>query len=153
MSIESNKALVRRFIEEVQSRHRLEVAAEIMAPHMIDHFYEAQGLPQPENAVEAFKAFYSSMLTAFPDLHVTVQDLLAEGDKVVTYKTFHGTHQGAFRGIPPTGNKISVDVMDIFRIADGKLVEHWAIIDWLNMMQQLGAVSGPQGPPGNAKDV
>lgn len=144
MLTETNKAIVRRFIEEVQNQHHLNIVGEIMDPHMIDHFYDAQGMSRPENAVETFKAFYSNMLAAFSDLRVTIHQMLAEGDKVVTHKTFHGTHQGVFRGMPPTGKKITVDVMDIFRIVDGKIVEHWAVVDWLSMMQQLGAV--PKAP-------
>ncbi len=84
------------------------------------------------------------MLSAFPDLKAVIHDQVAEGDKVVTYKTFHGTHKGEFREIPPTGKKISVDVIDIFRIANGKMVEHWTVIDWMGLMQQLGVVSPPR---------
>ncbi len=139
MSIEQNKAIIRRFLKEVQNGHNLNVVDELISPEMIDHFYDAQGLPQPPNAVEAFKQFYSGMLTSFPDLHVVIHAIIAEDDKVCTYKTFHGTHLGDFRGIPPTGNKISVDVMDLFRLSDGKMVEHWVVADWAGMMQQIGA--------------
>ncbi len=67
MSIEQNKAIIRRFLKEVQNGHNLNVVDELMSPEMIDHFYDAQGLPQPQNAVKAFKQFYSGMLTSFPD--------------------------------------------------------------------------------------
>jgi steroid delta-isomerase-like uncharacterized protein len=140
MSVEENKAIVRRFLEEVQSQHNLDIVGELMDPNMIDHYYDAQGLQQPKNAVEGFKKFFSGMLAAFPDIKAVIHDQVAEGDKVVTHKTFHGTHKGEFRGIPPTGKKASVDVIDIFRIADGKMVEHWAVIDWMGLMQQLGVV-------------
>ncbi len=70
---------------------------------------------------------------------MAIHTIIAEDDKVCTYKTFHGTHLGDFRGIPPTGNKISVDVMDLFRLSDGKMVEHWVVADWAGMMQQIGA--------------
>ncbi len=138
MSIEHHKAIVRRFVEEVQGQHRLDLVEELMDRQMIDHFYETRGMPLPEDAVEAFKHFYSGMLAAFPDLHVEVHEIIAEGDKVVTYKTFHGTHRGAFQGIGPTGRRIAVDVMDIFRLAHGKMVEHWAVVDWMGLMRQIG---------------
>lgn len=117
MSLEENKAIVRRFIEEVQSQHNLDLVDELIDPNQIDH----SGLqPQGLNAVEGFKKFFSGMLTAFPDLKAVIHSQVAEGDRVVTHKTFHGTHKGEFMGIPPTGKKVSVDVIDIFRIAEGK---------------------------------
>ena len=146
MSAEKNKALVRRFVQEVQNEHKLDRVAEFMDVHMIDHFYDSQGLPQPENTVEAFKKFYSGMLASFPDLKGDIHDMIAEGDKVVTYKTFRGTHKGEFRGIPATGRQISVDVIDIFRVANGKLVEHWLVADWMALMQQIGALPGSGAP-------
>ncbi len=138
MSLEKNKAIVRRFVEEVQSQHNLDIVGELMDPNMIDHYYDAQGLQQPKNAIEGFKKFYSGMLAAFPDVKAVIHNQVAEGDNVVTHKMFLGTHKGEFMGIPPTGKKITVNVIDIFRIADGKMVEHWAVIDWMGLMQQLG---------------
>ena len=138
MSMEQNKAIIHRFLQEVQNNHNLNIVDELMSPYMIDHFYERQGLPQPENAVEAFKKFYSGMLSSFPDLQVVVHELIAEGDKVCTYKTFKGTHLGEFRGKEPTGKPISVDVIDIFRIENAKMVEHWVVADWMSLMQQIG---------------
>ncbi|RMD87900.1 MAG: ester cyclase [Calditrichaeota bacterium] len=138
------KSLIRRFVQEVQNQHELQRVGEFMDTQMIDHFYDAQGMPQPNDAVEAFKKFYSGMLAAFPDLTVTIHDIITEGEKVVTYKTFHGTHQGTFKGFPPSGRKISVDVIDIFRLENGKFVEHWAVVDWMSLMQQIGAISQPE---------
>jgi steroid delta-isomerase-like uncharacterized protein len=86
---------------------------------------------------------------AFPDSYFTVEDMVAEGDKVATRKTFHGTHQGEFMGIPPTGQQVSVGLIDIVRIADGKVVEHWSMGDNLGMMQQLGIIVEP-GDTGEA---
>ncbi len=139
MSVEQNKAVIRRFLDEVQSGHDLDVAHELMSSEMIDHFYDAQGLPHPPNAVEAFKQFYRGLLKSFPDLHVKVHSMVAEGDMVCTYKTFHGTHRGTFKGVPSTGKKISVEVMDIFRVSDGKMTEHWLVADWGALMRQIGA--------------
>jgi predicted ester cyclase len=80
---------------------------------------------------------------AFPDSYFTVEDMMAEGDKLATRKTFHGTHQGGFMGIPPTGRRVSMGLIDIVRIADGRVVEHWSMGDNLGMMQQLDLVPRP----------
>jgi predicted ester cyclase len=74
---------------------------------------------------------------AFPDLHAVIHDQLAEGDKVMTRKSFSGTHRGTFWGIPPTGKQVTIDLIDILRIADGQMVEHWNLVDWMGLMQQL----------------
>jgi steroid delta-isomerase-like uncharacterized protein len=139
MSLEANKALVRRFVEEVQSQHKLTALDEIMDPNMIDHY----GQPSSLNSVEAFKKFFSSMLIALPDFKAVIHNQVAEGDKVVTHKTFHGTHKGEFMGIPPTGKKVAIEVIDIFRIAGGKFAEHWAVADMMSVMQQLGVLPSP----------
>ena len=77
---------------------------------------------------------------AFPDSYFTVEDMLADGDKVATRKTFHGSPQGEFMGIPPTGQQVSMGLIDIVRIAEGRVVEHWSMGDNLGMMQQLGII-------------
>ena len=82
-------------------------------------------------------------LTAFPDLHFTVEDLIAEGDKVVARLTVRGTQQGAFMGIPPTGKHVTVTGIDINRLAGGKSVEHWLNMDTLGLLQQLGVIPAP----------
>ena len=81
---------------------------------------------------------------AFPDSYFTVEDMVAEGDKVATRKTFHGTHQGEFMGIPPTGQQVSTGLIDVVRIVDGKVVEHWSMGDNLGLMQQLGVIPAPE---------
>jgi steroid delta-isomerase-like uncharacterized protein len=139
MSLEANKALVRRFVEEVQSRHNLTAVDDIMDPNMIDHAAQPSSL----NSVEAFKKFFSGTLIAFPDMKTVIHNQVAEGDQVVTHKTFHGTHKGEFMGIPPTGKKVAFEVIDIFRIAGGKFAEHWAVVDMMSVMQQLGVLPSP----------
>jgi len=84
---------------------------------------------------------------AFPDSYFTVEDMVAEGDKVATRKTFHGTHGGEFMGIPPSGRSVSMGLIDIVRISDGRVVEHWSMGDTLGMMQQLGVI-----PSGEASE-
>ena len=89
------------------------------------------------------KAYFAAFRRAVPDLHAPVHDMLADGDKVVTRKTFHGTHTGEFMGLPPTGNAISGDVIDIVRVRDGRFVEHWNVLDTLALMRQMRGVAPP----------
>jgi steroid delta-isomerase-like uncharacterized protein len=139
MSLEEKKALVCRFIEEVQNQHNLDVLDELCSPDLVDH----SGTTSPPN-LEGTKAFFAMMFAAFPDMRFEIRLQLAEGDKVMTYKTFHGTHQGAFMGIPATGKDVTFDNIDILTVTDGKITEHWAVGDMLSLMQQLGVVPAPQ---------
>lgn len=143
MSTEENKALVKRFIEEVQNQHKLDLVNELFDPNYKDH---ASG-PGIVPGIEGFKQSYGMMLRAFPDLHATIHDQIAEGDKVVTRKTFSGTHKGDFMGMPPTGKQGETGVIDIFRVVGGRIVEHWMQADFLGMMQQMGMIP----PPGQRK--
>ena len=95
------------------------------------------------NGKEGTKGFFTVLFAAFPDVRFTIRQQLAEGDKVMTHKTFQGTHQGPFMGIPATGKQVAFDVIDIFTVANGKLTEHWAVADLLSLMQHLGAVPTP----------
>jgi steroid delta-isomerase-like uncharacterized protein len=95
------------------------------------------------HGLEPFKQYLSMLLTAFPDLHVTIEDMIGEGDKVVVRFTFRGTHQGDLRSIPPTGKQVEVTGIDIICAANGKVVEEWANIDELGLMQQLGVIPIP----------
>jgi len=136
MSVEENKALIRRFYEEVFNKKNLAAIDEFYAPNHVDHTLPP-GLPvSPEGTKQAI----AMTLTALPDLHLTIEDMIAEGDKVVTWFTTHGTQQGAFGGIPPTGKQVAVSTIEITRIADGKIVEDWGLDDRLGMLQQLGLV-------------
>jgi steroid delta-isomerase-like uncharacterized protein len=134
-----NKALVCRLIEEVQNQHHLDRLDEFFAPDFINHL-DHRGDSSELNSVEKTRLFFRAFIAAFPDLHVTIHNQLAEADKVVTHKTFHGTHQGEFMGLPPTGKQIALEIIDILRLANGKVVEHWAVRDQMGMMQQLGLV-------------
>jgi steroid delta-isomerase-like uncharacterized protein len=139
MSAEENKALVRRFVEEVQSQGNIDALDEICSPEFVNHS-APPGVPSNCEGVKQLTVMFRQ---AFPDSYFTVEDMLAEGDKVATRKTFHGSHQGEFMGIPPTGQQVSMELIDIVRIADGRVVEHWAVGDNLGMMQQLGIVPRP----------
>jgi steroid delta-isomerase-like uncharacterized protein len=135
MSLQENKSLVLRFIEEVQNQHNLALIDELYSPDFVDHS-GMSGSP----GIDGTKAFFTMMFAAFPDMHMEIHQQLAEGDQVMTYKTFHGTHQGPLMSIPPTGKQVSVDVMDILTIREGKIAEHWTVSDMLGLLQQLGVI-------------
>ncbi len=134
MSIEENKAIARRIYEEFK-RENLPVYYELYAADFVYHEPDGQEL-----GLEAFKQSAPTLLTAFPDYHVTVEDLIAEGDKVVSRYTWTGTHKGELGGIPPTGRQVTVHGIEVLRIVGGKLVEAWDEVDYLGLMQQLGAI-------------
>jgi steroid delta-isomerase-like uncharacterized protein len=140
MSVEDNKALIREIIEEVWNKGNLAAVDRYFAPDYVDHTpFPGQG-PGPEG----YRQVVATIREAFPDLHLTLGDILAEGDKVAFRYTMEGTHQGDFMGIPPTGKPFSVGGMIFARIAEGKAVERWANLDTLGMMQQLGVVPSPE---------
>ena len=137
MSTEQNKALVNRLVEEVLNQHDLSVIDEIVSLDFVEHEALPPGMPSGR---EGSIALFSMLLNAFPDFYATVEHLIAEGDQVVLHMTWTGTQEGEFMGIPPTGNRISIGVIDIIRVADGMLVEHWGVMDQATMMQQLGVM-------------
>ena len=130
MSTEENKALLRRLFEEVWNQGNLAPLHEVLAADFLYH-PDLRGL-------EAYKQAIRLYLTAFPDLHFTIEDMLAEGDRVVTRWTLRGTHQGPFQDIPPTGKQVTLTGISIFRVANGKGVEVWTDADYLGILQQLG---------------
>ena len=137
MSTEDNKTLMRRFFEEVYTKKNLAAIDAFIAPNHIDHAVSAADSPV---GPEGSRQLIGMMLTAFPDMHVTVEDMIAEGNKVVVRFTERGTQQGAFGSIPPTGKQVAVSTIDIVRIEGGKIAEEWGIDDMLGMLQQLGLV-------------
>jgi steroid delta-isomerase-like uncharacterized protein len=140
MSTEENKSIVRRFVDEVQSKDDIDAIDELCSPEFVNHS-APPGVPSNCEGVKQVTAMFRQ---AFPDSYFTVEDMVAEGDKVATRKTFHGTHQGEFMGIPPTGQQVSTGLIDVVRIVDGKVVEHWSMGDNLGMMQQLGVIPTPE---------
>ncbi len=133
---ERNKAVVRRFVEEVQNAHNEELFYELNAPD----FVNLSAPPGVPSDLEGGKVFLWSFFTAFPDGRFTIDDMIAEGDRVATKKTFTGTHTGPLSDLPATGNRVSIQFVDILRLRDGKIVEHWLSIDNLSFMQQLGVI-------------
>ena len=141
MSTEDNKALTRRFFQEFWDQKNLSVADELMATDHVDHTPGSPpGLPP---GPEGFKQFASVYFAAFPDLRLTIEDMVAEGDEVVTRWTSHATHTGNFIGIPPTGKSASITGITINCIVEGKSVETWTNFDMLGLLQQLGVVPAP----------
>jgi predicted ester cyclase len=140
MSTEQNKALVRKLVEEVINQGNISMIDEFLIPDFVEHEELPPGIPPGR---EAPKVLFTMLRSAFPDLKATIEHLIAEGDEVVFHMTWTGTHEGEFMGIPPTGKRISINVIDILGIAEGKFVEHWGVMDSMAMMQQLGVVPAP----------
>ena len=139
MSTEAHKTSARRFYDEVFNKKNRAAIDEFIDPNQVDH----AAPPGTPGGLAGAKQTIGMYLTAFPDLHFTVEDMIAEGDKLVARLTVRGTQQGAFMGIPPTGKHVTVTAIDISRMAGGKSVEHWIEMDTLGMMQQLGVIPAP----------
>ena len=135
MSTEANKSLIHRGLEEGMNRRNFNIFDQVIGPDFVNH-----SLPAPTPGPQGFKHVVGMFTTAFPDLHVTVEDAIAEGDRVATRGFLTGTHKGPFMNVPPTGKAIKVAYIDMWRVADGKAVENWVQMDIMGLMQQLGAV-------------
>jgi len=137
MSAEENKALVRRWIEEM-NKGNLDIMDEIIAADYVYH----NAFPPPEEVrgLEEYKQAMAGYFTAFPDVKITIEDQIAEGDKVVTRVTFSGSHKGELAGIDPTGKKVTIRAIFIVRFSEGKAVEEWENFDTHGMLRQIGAV-------------
>ena len=133
-----NKALLRRFYEELWSQGGLETIPELVSEDFVDH----HSLPGAPPGREGPAALITTWRTAFPDMRETVEDLIAEGEKVVGRFTMRGTHSGEFMGVPATGRSVTMSGIDIVRVEGGKIVEFWYGEHLLELMQQLGAVPG-----------
>ena len=130
MSLEENKAIIRRFYKGA-NEHTVDMIDELVAPDFVDYTNKIEGL-------EGLKQFGNMFIKGFPDLHWNIEDIVAEKDKVWVRTTITGTHKGEYRGVEPTGEKISISAVDIWRIADGKIVEAWAVDDLLDFYKKLG---------------
>jgi steroid delta-isomerase-like uncharacterized protein len=131
---EESKAATRQFVEHVWNNGRFELGLEHLAPDFVNH------TPFGEETREQFLDRIRAFRTAFPDLHLTVEEMLADGDRVITRFTVRGTHRGPFRGIPATNRTIDITGIAIDRVVDAKRVEGWAVLDVLGLMQQIGAI-------------
>ena len=139
---EANKAVVRQFVEEFQNQNRVDALDELVSRDFVNHSGTVKDVPGMERATdfEGMVEIDRMWRQSFPKQRVTIRAMAADGDKVWTHKTFETVHEGEFMGIAPTGRKITVDAIDIMRVADGKIVEHWAVQDMWGLMRQLGAV-------------
>ena len=136
MSTEQYKTAARNFIEKGLNQKDLAAVEAYFSPELTDHALPP-GLP---SGLEGRKLFASALFAAFPDLHVHMEDMLADGDKLVTRYSVHGTHNGELMGIPATGKQVSIVGIAIDRFENGRSVEHWELFDQMSMMQQLGAI-------------
>jgi steroid delta-isomerase-like uncharacterized protein len=147
MGTEENKRNASRFLEEVINRGNFEVVDEVSASTVVDHATPPGAAPGPEGLKQWLRMFR----TAFPDLHYTIEDSIAEGDKVVQRVRAKGTMQGDFIGMPASGKSATWEEIHITRFENGKAAEHWAVVDQLGMMQQLGYAEAPGQPVGSAR--
>jgi predicted ester cyclase len=136
--IEDNKRVVATFVEVCQNQHNLAFADEVFHPDFVNH-YAPEGRPilTSQSSVDHFKHFYGLLLRAFPDATMEINEQLAERDLVATRKTLRGTHRGEIWGLTPTGNRVEWEFSDIFRVRDGKLVEHWTHMDFESLRMQM----------------
>lgn len=130
MSLEENKSIVRRFVEAYNNRNI--DYDEFIAPDYIDHTHNVDR--------EGLKQLFDMGFKAFPDWHETIEDIIAEGNKVWIRLTYAGTHTGEFMGLAPTGNKVNSEAVDIYRIVNGKLAEYWNVTNDLKVLKQIGAI-------------
>ncbi len=135
---EENKALFRSFINDCINKKDAAAIDRLIAPDMVDH----NPMPGQEQGAEGMKAMMTMFFAAFPDMSVTIDQIVGEGDLVVGRMTTSGTHKGEMMGIPATGKKVTFTEMHMVRIVNGKATEHWGNADDLGMMQQLGVIEG-----------
>ena len=138
-NVEENKALIRRGFEEEWNQGNLDVIPEIFSTDFVCHMVGSPDI----HGHEGWKQYVYMIRTAFPDIHFTIEDQFGEGDKVATRWTATGTHKGELMGIPPTSVQVTLKGINIYHIADCKIVEFWVNKDDLGMMQQLGVIPAP----------
>jgi steroid delta-isomerase-like uncharacterized protein len=134
MSTEDNKALIRRLYAEVMHKGNMTSADELISPRYVEH------VPLPTPGREGLKELVRTARSGFPDLHPTIEDLVAEGDRVAVRVVARGTHQNTFMGTPASGKAVEWREIHIYRVVDGQIVEHWAQVDFLSLLQQIGAL-------------
>jgi steroid delta-isomerase-like uncharacterized protein len=130
------KDITRRFYEEIINKKNVQAIDRFCAPNFVDH----NPPPGGKGTLDATKQQFLDLVAAFPDLTMTVQDQIAEGDRVVNRILVRGTHKGEYMGMPGSGKKVEIGGIDILRIVDGKAAERWGYFDDVKLMQQLGAM-------------
>jgi predicted ester cyclase len=136
MSVDENKVLIRRLYDDVFARWNLALVDEVIGQDFVGHEMPADTPRGPTG----FTQFYGRLRSAFPDLRYVVDDMIAEGDKVVVRWTWKCTHKGEFMGIAPTGRQATVTGMAIYRVVEGKCVERWVELGLISLLRQLGAI-------------
>ena len=131
---EENKRLISRIYDEAISSGNYDVIDEVIAPNYVSH-----GLPMSVNGPQEFRQSIEIFRSAFPDLYMLVEEQIADGDQVGNQGYITGTHRGAFLGVPASGQQIKVNVISIWRLENSKVVENWVRIDFMGLMQQIGA--------------
>jgi len=139
MSTEENKALEKRIFREILASHNLTLADELIDENWVYHAAEGQDI----RGLEGFRQFHKMLFTAFPDMNFEIEDMVAEGDKVVVSFIVSGTHGNDFLDVPPTGRQMRVKGIAIHRLSGGKEIEVWDVVDHYSMMQQLGVIPTP----------
>ena len=131
MSLSSEKNVIESFIEEVFNEHNISASEK----------YFAMENPSIGQGSEGFKQSLNELFTAFPDIQANIEHIIAENGSVVVFLNFTGTHKGEFQGIPPTNKKINIRSADLYKIEDEIIVGHWDVVDQLNLLQQIGAIT------------
>jgi steroid delta-isomerase-like uncharacterized protein len=137
MAIETNKAVVRRFIDEVFVAGRLDAVDDLVAPDFVPHSWPGTG-PGPAELKRAMSRVFAGL----SDVSMAIEDMIAEDDRVAVRLTAHAVHTGEFMGMPASGKSYTIPEIHIFRVSDGRIAEHWGQADLLGMMRQLGAMPG-----------
>lgn len=132
MGSDENKATIRRYVEEVRNRGRYELIAELFSP---DYKVNIPGLPE---GIEGLRALDTETRTGFPDFQFTIEELIAEGDRVASHWTIHGTHLGTWRGVPATGKPIVMRGISVFMLKDGKITGRYGYQDQVDVFRQMG---------------
>ena len=139
--MEAAKHIIKRFVEELWNARRLGVADQIFSEDCVTHQLRSGVLDEPgHRGPHEMKEHVSGWLMSFPDLRFTIEQMIAEGDRVVSQLVMEGTHQGTWMGISPTGKKLQIHMIVIHRIANSKIAEDWVLVESLGLFQQLGAV-------------
>ena len=132
---EAAKAVIRRNTAEVQAGGNYALFDELFADDFLDHTPQPNSTPDKAGALKLYK----TLRDAFPDFHANIHWQIADGDRVTTYKTYHGTHQGDFLGVAPTGRRVQFETVDVMRVQAGKITEHWGVANLYSLIQQLTA--------------
>ena len=137
------KSVVRRNTEEVQGKGNFDVFEELFADDFVDHTPQPNATPDKAGV----RKLYTYMRAAFPDFHAEIHWQLADADRVTTYKTYYGTHEGALLGVAPTHRRVQFETVDVMRVQNGKITDHWGVANLLSLMQQIGGWVPPATSP------